>query len=58
MRQEYKADFDEVHVGKILEAAAQRAPMTRGEFDGFIRSYLAAGYAREVAEAERQYFRR
>jgi hypothetical protein len=58
MRQDYKPDVDEVHVRKILDAAAQRAPMTRGEFDGFTRPYLAAGYAREVAEAERQYFRR
>jgi hypothetical protein len=57
MREESEPTFDEIHVRKILEAAAERAAMTRGAFDLFTRPYLSAGYAREVAEAERRYFR-
>ena len=57
MRQEPETNFDEDYIREILEAAAQRRPMTRGVFDMFTRRYLANGYAREVAEAERRYFR-
>jgi hypothetical protein len=56
MRQETEVFFDEIYVREILAAAAQRGPMTRGVFDMFTRRYLADGYAREVAEAERRYF--
>jgi hypothetical protein len=58
MRQNFQPSFDEIYVNRILADAAERRPMTRGQFDAFTRSYLVAGYAREVAEAERQYFRR
>jgi len=57
MRQEFEPNFDEIQVCSILAAAAQRGHMTRGVFDAFARPYLAAGYAREVAEAERRYFK-
>jgi hypothetical protein len=57
MRQEIETLFDETHVREILAAASQRGPMTRGVFDMFTRRYLAEGYARDVAEAERRYFR-
>jgi len=56
MRQEFETQFDEACVSEILAEAAQRKPRTRGQFDLFSRPYLAAGYAREVAEAERRYF--
>jgi len=57
MRQYAEPSFDEAYVSKILADAAQRGRMNHGQFDGFIRPYLAGGYAREVAEAERRYFR-
>jgi hypothetical protein len=56
MRQETETFYDEAHVREILAAAAQHGQMTRGVFDMFMRPYLADGYAREVAEAERRYF--
>jgi hypothetical protein len=57
MRQDCEPQFDEAYVCEILAEAAKRRPRSRGQFDLFSRPYLAAGYAREVAEAERRYFR-
>jgi hypothetical protein len=57
MRQDSEAQFDETFVREILAEAEQRRPRSRGQFDLFSRPYLAAGYAREVAEAERRYFK-
>jgi hypothetical protein len=56
MRERAEAQFDEIRVQEILAEAEQRRPRSRGQFDQFARPYLAAGYAREVAEAERRYF--
>jgi hypothetical protein len=56
MRQSHQPSFDEIYVREILADVAARRPITRAQFDGLVRPYLAAGYAREVAEAERQYF--
>ena len=56
MRQNFQPSHDEIYVREILTDAAARRPMTRAQFDSFVRPYLTAGYAREVAEAERQYF--
>ena len=50
-----EAQCDEVLVHGIITAATERRVSTVGEFGQFVR-YLAAGYAREVAEAHRQYF--
>jgi hypothetical protein len=51
-----EAQCDEVLVHGIITAATERRVSTVGEFGQFVRQYLAAGYAREVAEAHRQYF--
>jgi hypothetical protein len=57
MRQSFQPSFDEIQVQRILADVADYRPMTRGQFDRFTRPYLQAGYAREVAEADRRYFR-
>jgi len=58
MHQNVQPSFDEIYVREILADVGARRPVTRAQFDGLVRPYLAAGYAREVAEAERQYFLR
>ena len=52
----YGNGCDEIVVHRILAAASQRRPRTMGEFGQFARSYMNAGYQREVAEAHRRYF--
>jgi hypothetical protein len=56
MRLERKPKCDEILVHEILAVAIERRLKTVGEFGQFVRSYLAAGYHREVTEAHRRFF--
>lgn len=49
--------YDESYVIEILAAAQKLPPMTRDEFARFTAADLQAGYAAEVAEASRRYFK-
>jgi hypothetical protein len=46
--------IDESYVREIIKAAEQRGPMEPSEFRRFCDRDIAAGYAAEVAEAERR----
>ena len=55
MHREREPEYDEILVHEILAAATQRRITTMGQFGQFVRSYLAAGYQREVREAHRRF---